>query len=215
MIEINLLPDRARANIKASHQHKEPTLAAVPKAFPIALGGLALLMGLLVVVTGSTVGANERKSKQIERDLAEAKTQATEAESIIAGIPELTASYTVLATRLDAKVHWADLLRAISLRCPPGVRITEIKLERDRRTGAPSKLKVSGVYSGSDSLEMRFANELNQSATFKAVFEAVLPEKNPMGDETTFAISCMFRQFRDELLTDIDTNTSIIEGPPR
>ena len=211
MIEINLLPDRMRARIKASHQHKEPTLAAVPKAFPIALGGLALLMGLLVVVTGSTVGANERKSKQIERDLMEATTRATEAETVIAGMSELTGRYTVLATRLDAKVHWADLMRAISMRCPPGVRITEIKLERDRRTGTPSKLKVSGIYSGSDSLEMRFADELNESATFKSVFNAVLPEKRPMGDVTTFSISCMFRQFRDELLKDTDT----IKAPPR
>ena len=211
MIEINLLPDRMRARIKASRQHKESTLAAVPKAFPIVLGGLALLMGLLVVVTGATVGANERKSKQIGRNLMEATTQATEAETVIAGMSELTGRYTVLATRLDAKVHWADLMRAISMRCPSGVRITEIKLERDRRTGAPSKLKVSGIYSGSDSLEMRFADELNESATFKSVFNAVLPEKKPMGDVTTFSISCMFRQFRDELLKDTDT----IKAPPR
>jgi len=202
MIEVNLLPDRLRARSQPAAK-KEPVLAPVPKAFPMGLGGLALLMGLLVVFSGSNMGAAERQSRSVEHQLKNAKAQAAEAERILEDLPKVTERYTVLATRLNGKVRWSDLLRVISLRCPEGVQISTLELERDRRSGRMLTLVIRGVYSGASSLEMHFTKGLQQSATFGEAFEAVIPEKELMSEDgTSFAISCVFRPFKDELVDD-------------
>ncbi len=204
MIEINLLPAQFRPRSQSSTK-KPPALAPVPKAFPLALGALTLLMGVLIFVSSTRVGAGERKSRHIRHELETAKAQATEAELVTVNFPALAAQYTVLASRLDGKVRWSDVLRVVSLRCPDGVLITSLKLQLDRRTDRPIKIVIRGVYSGTGSLEMRFANSLKESATFAEVFDAVIPEKNLMPDDrTSFAISCLFRPFTDELVDATD-----------
>jgi len=200
MIEINLLPSELRPRTRSSAK-REPVLAPVPKAFPLGLGVLTLLMGILIVASGVQVGASERKSRQLEHDLKVAKSQATQAERTMEEFPALAERYGVLASRLDGRVRWAEVLRVISLRCPESVLITTLELEGGRRTSHPTKLVIRGTYSGPNSLEMRFADGLKESATFTEIFEAVIPEKNLLPDDrTSFAISCLFRPFKDELI---------------
>ena len=204
MIEINLLSTESRPR-PPSIAKKQPALAPVPRAFPMGLGGLTLLMALLVVVSGSRVGASQRRSKRVEHEVRMAKAQAAEAERITENFPTLAGRYTTLAPRLDGRILWSNVLRVVSLRCPEGVLITSLKLEHDRRTGRPTKLVIRGLYSGGDSLEMRFASALKQSATFTELFEAVIPEKTLMAeDRTSFAISCLPRPFQDELVDGTD-----------
>jgi len=204
MIEINLLPNQLRPRSRPATK-RDPVFAPVPKAFPLGLGALTLLMGVLIVFSGTQVGARERKSKQLEHDLKTAKMQAAQAEQTTAEFPALAERYTVLASRLDGKVHWADLLRIVSQRCPEGVLITKLDLESGHRKNQPSKLVIRGTYSGSNSLEMRFANGLKESATFTETFEAVIPEKYLMPDDRiSFAISCLFRPFADPLINGTD-----------
>ena len=204
MIEINLLPAKHRPRSHSS-QKREPMLAPVPKVFPLALGALALVMGLLIVLSGTRIGANQRKSKRVERQLREAKIQAAQAEQVTEDFPVMAERYMVLASRLNGKIGWLDILRVVNLRCPEGVLITSLKLEHDRRTGQPSKFLIRGLYSEGHSLEMRLANGLKESATFSEIFEAVIPEKNFMPDgRTSFAISCLFRPFEDELVNGTD-----------
>ena len=204
MIEINLLPDQLRQRSQPSA--KRPSgFAPVSKAFPLGLLVLVLLMGLLVLVSSTKLGASHRKSRQLERELKAAKAQATEAERVTESFPALAARYTVLASRLDGKVSWSDVLRVVSLRCPSGVLITSLKLERDRTTGRPVKFVIRGVYGGTRSLEMRFADGVKESTTFTEIFEAVIPERNLMPDDrTSFALLCLFRPFSDELVDGTD-----------
>ncbi len=178
--------------------------------FPLSLVGLTLLMGLFVFVSSTRVGARERESKQVQSKLAGAKEQAAEAEQITAGFAEVAARYEVLASRLDGKIAWSEVLRVVSLRCPDQVRITSLAVERHSRTGHPLKLVISGTYDGTASLEMRFANGLKESATFSEVFDAVIPETELLPDgQTKFGISCLFRPFTDALVD------STGEAPPR
>ena len=204
MIEINLLPDQLRQRTQPSA--KRPSgFAPVPKAFPLGLLVLSLLMGLLTLISSSKLGASQCKSRQLNRELRAAKAQATEAERVTESFAALAARYTVLASRLDGKVNWSDVLRVVSLRCPSGVLITSLKLERDRTTGRPVKFVIRGVYSGTSNLEMRFADGLKESATLAEVFEAVIPERNLMPeDRTSFALLCLFRAFTDELVDGTD-----------
>jgi Tfp pilus assembly protein PilN len=200
MIEINLLPTQLRLRSHPTAK-KTPTLAPVPRAFPLSLVGLTLLMAIFVLVSGTRVGASQRKSQQVQSELEHAQEQAAEAERVTAGFPETAARYRVLASRLDGKTPWADVLRVISLRCPSDVRITSLVLERHRRTGEPLKLVISGTYAGTASLEMNFAKALKESATCADVFESVIPEKELMPDgQTNFGISCLIRPFMDELV---------------
>ena len=204
MIEINLLPEQLRSRAQPSSR-RTPTLAPVPKAFPIVLVGLTLLMGLLIVVSSTRVGASQRRVRQIEYELKQAKTQATEAEKVTADLPSTEARYQVLAERLDGKILWTELLRVISLHCPEGVVITSIKLEIDRRTSQPARLVIAGTYEGTSSLEMLLANGLKESATFSEVFEAVIPEKNLEPDgRTSFALFCSLRPRTDTLINPTD-----------
>jgi Tfp pilus assembly protein PilN len=208
MIEINLLPTNLRPRSQST-QKKTPTLAPVPKAFPLALIGLTLLMAMLILVSNTRVGTSQRRSRQVQAQLEAAKDEATEAEQRAKSLPTTAAQYSVLAERLSGKVAWAEVLRAISLRCPDRVRLTSIKLERDRHSGRPIKLVISGEYSGSSSLEMLFAGGLQESATLTGIFEAVLSEKELMDDGSTrFAISCIFRPYTDALTEGIDEGTS-------
>ncbi len=204
MIEINLLSTDSRPR-PASITKKQPALAPVPRIFPISLGGLTLLMALLIVVSGSRVGASQRRSRRVEDDLRTAKAQAAEAERISQDFPALAGRYTTLTPRLDGRIPWAEVLRVVSLWCPDGVLITALELEHDRRTGQPTKLVIRGLYSDSGSLEMRFASALKESATFTQLFEAVIPEKDLIADDrTSFAISCLLRPFQDELVDGND-----------
>lgn len=202
MIEINLLPTNLQPRTQAAPK-KPPTLAPVPKAFPLGLVGLTALMGLFIFLSGTHVGVSERKSKQIEHTLRKTKTQATEAEKVAAELPVLSAQYEVLASRLEGKVAWAEVLRVVSLRCPEGVRLTELKVEVDKRTGFPLLFVIAGVYNSTGSLEIQFTNALKESSTFADVFEAVIPERTitPTPDgETSFSISCVFRLHTNELI---------------
>lgn len=209
MIEINLLPTQLRARAHAS-QKKPPALAAVSKVFPLSLVGLTLLMGLFVFISSTQVGARERESRQVQSELNQAKEQAAEAERTTAGFAEVAARYEVLASRLDGKIAWSEVLRVVSLRCPDHVRITSLVVERHSRTGHPLKLVISGTYDGTASLEMRFANGLKESATFSEVFDAVIPETELLPDgQTKFGISCLFRPFTDALVDGTG------EAPPR
>jgi hypothetical protein len=204
MIEINLLPTNLRPRSQST-QKKAPTLAPVPKAFPLALVGLMLFMGLLIVVTSTRVGASQRRSRQVQAQLEAAKADAAEAERVAASVPATAMQYAVVAERLSGKVSWSDLLRVIGLRCPDRVRLTSIKLERDRQTARPVKLVISGEYTGSISLEVPFANGLQESATLSPIFEAVLSEKELLPDGgTRFAISCIFRPYTDPLIEGIN-----------
>jgi Tfp pilus assembly protein PilN len=203
MIEINLLPEQLRGRTQPTAK-RTPTLAPVPNAFPIGLVGLTLLMGLLIVVSSTRVGSTQRRVRQIEHELKQAKTQAAEAEQVTAELPTVEARYQVLADRLDGKIAWAELLRVISLHCPEGVLLTSIKLEIDRRTNQPGRLVIAGAYEGTLSLEMLFADGLKESATFAEVFEAVIPEKNLEPDgRTSFALFCSFRPRADQLSTGV------------
>ena len=207
MIEINLLPTQLRPRAHAS-QKRAPALTLVPKAFPLSLVGLTALMALFVFVSSTQVGARERESKQVQGELNQAKEQAAEAEQITAGFPETAARYEVLASRLDGKIAWSDVLRVVSLRCPEGVCITSLAVERRRRTGQPLKLVISGTYDATESLEMRFTNGLKESATFGEVFDAAIPEKELLPDgQTKFGISCLFRPFSDQLVDGTDEAT--------
>jgi Tfp pilus assembly protein PilN len=200
MIEINLLPAKFRPRTRSS-QKREPLLAPVPRPFPIALGGLTLLMGLLVAVSGTRVGASQRKSERLQHELKEAKSQAAQAEHVVEELPAIAERYLALASRLDGRIGWLDILRVISLRCPEGVILTSLKLELDHRTGQPSKLVIRGLYGEGTSLEMSLANGLQESASFSKVFEAAIPEKTILPDgRTSFAISCLLRPFQDELV---------------
>jgi hypothetical protein len=200
MIEINLLPTQLRARSHPT-QKKAPALAPVPKAFPLGLVGLTLLMGLLVFVSGTQVGARERESRQVQHELAQAKEQAAEAEQITTRFDEVAARYEVLASRLDGRIEWTEVLRVVSLRCPDGVSITSLVVDRHKRTGRPLKLIINGTYDGTASLEMRFANGLKESATLSEFFDAVIPEKELLPEgQTKFGISCLFRPFTDELI---------------
>ena len=204
MIEINLLPEQLRSRAAPSAK-KTPTLAPIPKAFPFVLLGITLLMGLLIVVSGTRVGASQRRLRQIEDKLKQAKNQASEAEQVTTEFPTTEARYRVLAERLNAKTSWTELLRAIGLRCPEGIVLTSIKLEIDKRTNRPGRLVIGGTYEGTNSLEMLFANGLKESATFSTVFEAVIPEKNLEPDgRTSFALFCSFRPLTDELIDATD-----------
>jgi len=204
MIEINLLPEQLRSRAQTPSK-RTPTLAPVPKAFPIVLVGLTLLMGLLIVVSSTRVGASQRRVRQIEYELKQAKTQATEAEKVTADLPSTEARYQVLAERLDGKILWTELLGVISLHCPEGVVITSIKLEIDRRTSQPARLVIAGTYEGTSSLEMLLANGLKESAAFSEVFEAVIPEKNLDPDgRTSFALFCSLRPRTDTLINPTD-----------
>jgi Tfp pilus assembly protein PilN len=204
MIEINLLAAKYRPRVRSSHK-RAPTLAPVPRAFPIALAGLTLLMGLLIAVSGTRVGASQRKSERLQQELAEAKAQAARAEHVVEDFPALSERYLVLASRLDGRIGWLDILRAICMRCPEGALITSLKVELDRRTGQPSKLVIRGLYSEGTSLEMSMASGLQESASFSKVFDAVIPEKTILPDgRTSFAISCPFRPFQDELTSAPD-----------
>jgi hypothetical protein len=200
MIEINLLPHQLRQ--RSQPGTKRPSgLAPVPKAFPLGLLALSVLMGLLAFVSSSKLGASQRKSREAERQLRDIKKQATETELVTQRVPELAGRYAVLARRLDGKVNWSQVLRVVSLHCPSGVLITSLKLERDKKTGEPGKFIICGVYSGTSNLELRFADALKESATFAEVFEAVIPERNLMPDDrTSFVLQCMFRRFSDELI---------------
>jgi Tfp pilus assembly protein PilN len=204
MIEINLLPEQHRSRAPAQAR-RTPTLAPIPKAFPMALLGITLLMGLLIVMSGSRIGASQRRLRQIDYELRQAKKQASAAEQVTTELPGAEARYLVLAERHDGKIAWTELLRAISLRCPEGVMLTSIKLEIDKRTNRPSRLVIGGAYEGTNSLEMLFANGLKESATFSAIFEAVIPEKNLEPDgRTSFALFCSFRPRTDELTDATD-----------
>ena len=204
MIEINLLPNQLRPRTRLVTK-KDPVLAPIPKAFPLGLGGVMLLMVVLILASGARVSASERKSRQVEHDLKLAKAQAARAETITEEFPALADRYAVLASRLDGKVHWADVLRVVSQRCPEGVIITKLELVPSRRRDQPGTFVIRGAYSGSNSLEMRFANGLKESATFTETFEAVIPEKNLMPDDRiSFAISCLFRPFADPLIDGTD-----------
>jgi hypothetical protein len=188
MIEINLLPEQLRGRTQATAK-RTPMLAPVPNAFPIGLVGLTLLMGLLIVVSSTRVGSSQRRVRQIEHELKQAKTQAAEAEQVTAELPTVEARYQVLADRLDGKIAWAELLRVISLHCP---------------TNQPGRLVIAGAYEGTSSLEMLFADGLKESATFAEVFEAVIPEKNLEPDgRTSFALFCSFRPRADQLSTGV------------
>jgi Tfp pilus assembly protein PilN len=209
MIEINLLPTNLRPRSQST-QKRTPTLAPVPKAVPLVLVGLTLLMALLIVASGTRVGTSQRRSRQVQAQLEAAKDEAAQAEQVAALLPTTVAQYDVLAERLSGKVAWAEVLRVISLRCPDRVRLTSIKLERDRHSARPIKLVISGEYAGSSSLEMLFANGLQESATLTSIFEAVLSEKELLDDGgARFAISCIFRPYTDALTEGID------EGTPR
>jgi len=204
MIEINLLPNQLRPRTRPTTK-REPVLAPVPKAFPLSLGGLTLLMGALIVISGVRVSTSERKSRQVRHDLKVAKDQAAQAETITEKFPALAERYTVLASRLDGKTPWADVLRVVSQRCPEGVLITKLEIEPSRRKNQPGTFVIRGAYGGPNSLEMRFANGLKESATFTETFEAVIPEKNLMPDDRiSFAISCLFRPFADPLTDGTD-----------
>jgi hypothetical protein len=210
MIEINLLPDQMRQRTQPSA--KRPSgFAPVPKAFPLALLVLSLLMGLLTLVSSGKLGASQRKSRQVDRELRDAKAEATEAERVREAFPALAGRYMVLASRLNGKINWTDVLRVVSLRCPSGVLITSLKLERDRTSGRPVKFVIRGTYAGTSNLELRFADGLKESTTFTEVFEAVIPERSLMPDDrTSFALLCLFRPFSDELVDAAD-----LEGPEK
>ncbi|MBN1919313.1 MAG: hypothetical protein JW889_15530 [Verrucomicrobia bacterium] len=204
MIEINLLPEQLRGRTQTAPK-KTPTLAPIPKAFPIALASLTVLMVLLIVVSSTRAGAGQRRLREVEDELKQAKAQATEAEQVTASLPAIEARYGVLADRLDGKIMWAELLRVVALRCPEGVMLTSVKIEIDRRTSQPARLVIAGAYDGTSSLEMLFANGLKESATFSNVFESVIPEKNLEPDgRTSFALFCAFRPRIDPLLNATD-----------
>lgn len=204
MIEINLLPPGLHQRTQAAAK-KQPLLAPVPKAFPLAMVGVAGLMALLIIVSTIKARASDRQRYQAAHDLKLATVRTKEAERITAHFPTQAAQYTVLASRLDDTVRWAEILRTVSLRCPAEVQIISLDLQHDRRTGERRLLVIRGVYTGTASLDLEFANSLKASATFARAFESVIPEKNlEPDDRTSFAISCQFRPFTDELAATAD-----------
>ncbi len=114
---------------------------------------------------------------------------------ITAGFKEIGPAGAQLEKRVGEKIYWWRIFEQITYTCPDEIELTNIKLERDRKTNAPDKLIIKGFYKEGISLEQVFIRNLDANEKIRSYFDHfIVADREPKEGKTTFAIFCHFKE---------------------
>lgn len=193
MIEINLLPAEFKEKVKPAK--KRIDLDIIPKFIPLSLVGMIALLIILILISTLFASIMHKRLRGYESTLKKERVIAEMAKAYKKELPGLEERLNALEKRVREKIYWWRIFEQISYTCPDEIELTNIKLERDRRTTAPDKLIIEGFYKKGISLEQVFIRNLDANEKLRPYFDHfIVADREPKEGKTSFAIFCHFKE---------------------